>query len=279
MMPEQAPVALVERAVRWLCGRVLPRIPYPVLRGPLKGQRFILGAAAGGGGGASVYINRVEPGGTRALVSVLRPGQVVFDVGANVGYYTLLASRQVGPSGRVVAFEPLVRNLSFLHRHVTLNEVSNVTVVPLGCSDRTGLAVLIGGPNCATAHLQESPSVPHGTGPLEYIGVVTIDEIVLQTGLVPDVVKIDVEGAEELVLRGGVRTFESARPTLLLSVHSDSLRAACTSFMTRLGYTPPQMCSEPWGDAELLFTARDVSPRSSHPRNAPARAGATDNRE
>jgi hypothetical protein len=98
----------LRKAVRVVAGRLLPRIAYPVLRGPLKGARFVLGSLAGEGGGASVYLNQVERHQTAALVDVLRSGQIFFDIGANVGYYTVLGSRLVGVSGSVLAFEPVL---------------------------------------------------------------------------------------------------------------------------------------------------------------------------
>jgi FkbM family methyltransferase len=245
--------------VRWLCARVLPRVSYPVLRGPLRGTRFILGAAAGEGCGASVYVNMVEPGGTQAFLNVLEPGQVVFDIGANIGYYTLVASRRVGAAGRVLAFEPFARNISYLYRHVMLNHADNVTVIPMACSDRTALAVFAEGSNCATGRIVDAPSQAVD-GRFEYVATVAVDQIVSRSGLVPNVLKIDVEGAEEQVLRGAANTLTTAHPTILLSVHSEQLRSSCIGYLRRLGYAEPVVCSEPGGEAELLFAARtDVS--------------------
>ena len=63
----------------------------------------------------------------------------VFDIGAHAGYYTLIASKLVGGSGHVVAFEPAPRNLRYLRRHLSLNHVSNVTVLEVAVSDRAGV--------------------------------------------------------------------------------------------------------------------------------------------
>lgn len=238
--------------MRWLCGRVLPALPYPVIRGPLRGSRFILGAAAGEGGGASVYVDMVEPEKTRALLEILRPGQTVFDVGANIGYYTLLASRQVGPSGRVLAFEPSARNISYLYRHLALNGADNVTLIPMACSDRLALARFVAGADCATGRLASDGARP-GDARFEYVATVTVDQMVTETGLVPDVLKVDVEGAEEQVLKGAAHTLSNARPVVLLGVHSAALRSSCTSYLRALGYAEPTVCEEPEGDAELLF--------------------------
>lgn len=245
---------MLHGVVRWICGHVLPPLAYPVISGPLRGARFILGAAAGEGGGASVYVNGIEREQTQALLGILRPGQVFFDVGANVGYYTLLASRRVGPSGRVLAFEPAARNISYLHRHVALNGAENVSILAMACSDRSAVQSFAAGANNATGRLIEDHPGRPADGRSECVTTVAIDEIVRQSGLVPDVVKIDVEGAEELVLKGATKTLASARPVVFLSVHSAALQSACTTHLRGLGYKEPVVCAGSEGDAELLFT-------------------------
>jgi FkbM family methyltransferase len=238
--------------VRWVSGRVLPPLAYPVVRGPLRGKRFILRSAAGDGGGASVYINGVEPQKTKALLGVLRPGQIVFDIGANIGYYTLLASQQVGPSGRVLAFEPFPRNIAYLQRHVSLNHADNVTIVPVACAERGSLERFVMGTDCATGHLSSGPAARDDQRTL-IVATAAVDDIVRECGLIPDVMKVDVEGAEERVLRGAAKTLAEARPILLLGAHSAALRTACTNLLGRLGYPEPSICDEVEGDTELLF--------------------------
>jgi FkbM family methyltransferase len=202
-------------------------------------------------------MNMVEPAGTQAFLNVVRRGHTVFDIGANIGYYSLLASRQVGPSGRVLAFEPFARNISYLHRHLELNRVRNVTVIPMACSDRTSVSLFVTGSNCATGHLADSAMRPVD-GPAEYVATVSVDQIVRESGVVPNVLKIDVEGAEREVLSGAVQTLRSARPVVLLSVHSDDLRSHCSAHLRSLGYGEAVVCHEPGGEAELLFLAGDT---------------------
>ncbi len=218
---------------RFVFGRVLPRTAYPVMAGPLKGARFVLGAFAGEGGGATVYFNQLEPGQTAAMAAEVEPGAVVFDVGANAGYYTILASRLAGPEGRVVAFEPLERNLAYLRRHVEMNQADNVTVLASACSDVSGTATFEIGENIAMGRLSDvAPSGASVTVP-----TVTLDEIAERLELVPDVIKIDVEGAEMAVLRGAAGIFERGKPTVFLSTHSDELRTECLAWLEARGYS------------------------------------------
>jgi len=216
---------------RFFVRTFVPKIGYPVLKGPLKGKRFVLGSFAGEGGGASVYLNQSEPEQTAAFVAEVKEGDTVFDIGANVGYYSILASGLVGKTGVVAAFEPSPRNLRFLQEHVDLNKTENVKIMPFACSATSGIATFHNGPNPAMGSLDQVGG--------EEITVVTetIDEVAEKTGLRPDVMKIDVEGGEADVLKGAVRTIESNRPAIFLSTHSLDLRTSCHEWLNERGYS------------------------------------------
>ena len=232
-------LTLLRRIARFVFGKVLPKgIAYPVLSGPLKGSRFCLGSGAGEGGGARIYFNLVEPGQTRAFVNMVEPGQVVFDIGANIGYYTILASKLVGVNGAVFAFEPAIRNIVYLYRHVTLNKAENVTIVSAACSDSLSINWFSLGANCALGHLAESGFLQgERLGNVGVVPTVTVDEFVRHTGILPDVMKIDVEGAELRVVHGARDTLIAGSPTVFLSVHSSDLRTSCLDFLKGLNYT------------------------------------------
>jgi FkbM family methyltransferase len=218
---------------------MLPRWSYPVLQGPLRGARFVLGSLAGEGGGASVYFGAVEREQTTSLVATLRPGNVFFDIGANVGYYSILGSRLVGPRGRVIALEPAVRNIALLYQHITINRTANVRIVPAACADRLSIARFSGGENFATGHISESDA----GGAI--VPTITVDALTKIIGL-PDVIKIDVEGAEADVLRGASETFACSAPVIYLSVHSSDLRSRCLALLATLGYVAsPLRTDEP----------------------------------
>lgn len=229
----------LRRIARFAFGRVLPQeIAYPVLRGPLKGYRFYLGAGAGEGGGATIYFNLSEPEQTQAFVCTVKPGQVLFDIGANIGYYTMLGSKLVGDNGAVFAFEPSVRNIVYLYRHMTLNKAGNVTIVPGACSDSLSISQFSLGQNWALGHLVENGSLQAETsGRVSIVPTMTVDEFVECTGTSPDVMKIDVEGAERRVLQGARDTLLAMSPTIFLSVHSADLRRSCFDFLKELNYT------------------------------------------
>jgi FkbM family methyltransferase len=225
---------ILRKTARIVFRRLLPRIAYPVIRGPLKNARFILGALAGEGGGATVYFNMIEPEQTAAFAATLKKGQVLFDIGANVGYYTVLGARQVGAEGKVLAFEPVARNLSYLYRHVVKNNLLNVTIVPAACSDAVSLTTFSSGINYASGSIGETDTAREGQRP---VPTVSVDAVVEKTGISPDVIKIDVEGAELAVLKGARLTLQDKKPVIFLSTHSDALRTDCLAYLKAAGYS------------------------------------------
>jgi FkbM family methyltransferase len=248
MQASPASAVLLRALGRRLVG-ALPKVPYPVLVGPLRGARIILGSLAGAGQGASVYVNAIEPEQTAAMVARLRPGNVFFDVGANVGYYALLAARLVGPQGAVLALEPEPRNLSFLYRHKALNRAENLLVVPVACAAEQSLAFFRSGRNFAEGHLSDAAAPGDAI-----VATTTLDLLAEKTGLTPTAVKIDVEGAELDVLRGARRVLTTARPTLFLSLHSETLSRDCLALLAELGYAWQTLCPGAAYAPEILAT-------------------------
>ena len=234
-------------------GKFLPRVAYPVIRGPLRGSRFILGTLAGGGAGATVYFNMIETEQTAALINTLSDGQVLFDVGANVGYYTILGSRLVGPRGKVIAIEPVLRNLVYLYRHVALNKAINVSVISAACFDTLSLTTFSLGQNYATGYLSNSDRGRTNSKEDSFlVPTVTIDAVVQQLGTSPGVIKVDVEGAELSVLKGAQVTLREARPRILLSTHSEALRFTCLAYLTELGYVVEVLSHDKNNPSEFL---------------------------
>jgi FkbM family methyltransferase len=234
---------MLRSSVRFLAGKLLPRWAYPVVRGPLKGARFILGSLAGEGGGSTVYLNLVEPEKTTTFINMLKNGQVCFDVGANVGYFTILGSRCVGSAGKVIALEPSIRNLAYLYQHVHLNKAENVTIISAACSDSETLTSFSSGKNCAEGYITSGGlSEPAGGETVSLVPTVTIDVVARQLGILPDLMKIDVEGAELSVLKGAQATIRKARPKILMEIHSDELLSSCSAFLRDLGYKLEAVC-------------------------------------
>jgi FkbM family methyltransferase len=226
----------LRRAVRqvfrwvWRHGRV-----YRIASGPLRGRRW--------------YHHRDHPfwmplgqyerETAEWLSSVLRPGATFFDVGAHAGYFTLLGALRVGEAGRVVAFEPVAQNRDVIARQLALNGLANGVVEASALSDREGMAWYRVTENVANAHLAEVEVTHAAPRTRELVEVATqrLDGFVARTGLQPDVIKLDVEGAEVAVLEGARATLAGSGPALLVSTHSAELKRRCRELLESLGYS------------------------------------------
>ena len=197
----------------------------PIVAGRLRGRWWL---PARRGKVLRILGGTYEREQTRLFQRHLRPGGTVLDVGAHVGYYTLLSSVLVGDAGRVHAFEPNPANAEFLLRHVQINRRANVRVEQAAVSDRAGTARFEFGTGSGTGHLAEA-------GALE-VRTVRLDDHCAEHGLAPSAVKIDVEGAELSVLEGGRDTLARHRPVIFLSTHGAEVHRASLEVLRGLGY-------------------------------------------
>ena len=174
-----------------------------------------------------------EPNEIYWLGTVLKPGMCFLDIGANEGFYTTYAAKKVGPAGRVYAFEPSAREQTWLQRNIIRNNLQNVTVFEMALSDKTGKAVL----NIADHEHngQNTLGVKFGHPGISSIyevevPITTIDAL-RDARLLPklDVLKIDVEGAEAMVLEGARAALNNDRPTLIIELFEAALAAQGSS--------------------------------------------------
>ncbi|MBI4232835.1 MAG: FkbM family methyltransferase [Chloroflexi bacterium] len=168
-----------------------------------------------------------EPGVTRVFEKLLGPGMVVVDVGAHVGYYTLLAARKVGPSGRVYAFEPEPANYRLLLENITLNGYRNVTAEQVAVSDNVGTATLYVDRLFSKNHSLVR-SGPRGDEATISVATITLDDFLERQGS-PQVhlIKMDIDGNEPLTLRGMAGLLaKSPCPRLVVELNLLALRAA-----------------------------------------------------
>jgi len=177
-------------------------------------------------GGPIARTGRYEDDVTAVLRSQLAPGATFVDVGANVGWFTMLAATIVGATGRVVAVEPNPANTALIERSVAEAGVTGVTIAAGAAFDSTGLATLhVDASNGCVLALADVT-----TRAIECSYVVPVrrlDDILDDTGIERvDVMKVDVEGAELHVLRGAKATFERHRPVLVTEFFPEALRGA-----------------------------------------------------
>lgn len=157
-----------------------------------------------------------------AIQSLVRPGCVAYDVGANIGYISLLLARRVGPGGQVFAFEALPANVDRLKQNLeTSGLAARVQVVHAAVIDETRDVQFYVGPSGGMGKAEGSA----GRQEYAYQQVVlapglSLDHFVYQQGNpAPQVVKMDIEGGEVLALPGMRRVLAEARPLMLLEMH------------------------------------------------------------
>ena len=185
------------------------------ISGSLKDRAFLY----------SVEEGRFEPSTIQRFKEVVMPGMVVLDAGAYLGYYSVLASRLVGPRGKIFSFEPNPGSYHFLGRNVAANHCANVITYKLAVSSQCRDERLYLNSEDVT---RTSLFLRSGAGKSIRIESTTVDEVVGSFRV--DIAKIDVEGAELLVLEGMKNTIEKNPDIILfMELNPVSLREAGTS--------------------------------------------------
>lgn len=203
---------------------------------------------------------------------LVRPGETAIDVGANFGLWTYHLSRAAGPSGHVLALEPVPYALSSLRRVARLLRLGNVEILARGLSDTPGRVTFVlplqasGAINAGLAHQAGRGGVDTASGHVEVeCELVRLDDIVVPGDV--SFVKCDIEGAELAALRGGEELLRRHAPTLLLEVDPALLARYglgpddVFAYLAGLGYGPPyrlqggrlREVSTPLGAGNLVF--------------------------
>jgi len=197
-------------------------------------------------------LDQYEPHVLNWLDTLIHPGDCVLDIGANVGLVSLLMAKRTGRSGAVFAFEPSPPNLRLLAYHQRKNRLRHLHIEPSAVSDRHGETIsfylLNEGDNLSNSLVFSGETLPNMDADLYSarkeitVPTVSMDAFCSAGGLKPSLIKVDVEGAELLVLRGASRILLEARPNVVLAVHPwwlpDGQTAAdIVSFLHSHGYT------------------------------------------
>ncbi len=205
-----------------------------VAAGSLEGATLLLDLQAE----KDYWLGTYEPELEQAVHDWLPQGAVAYDVGANVGYISLLMSRSVGPSGQVFAFEPLPANLERLSANLRLNPWARVTCVAAAAVDRPGTVRFLAHASGAMGKAAGSAGRTDQAYPLEIeVTGLTLDDFAYAgSNSLPQVIKMDIEGGEVLALGGMRRLLAEARPLLLLELHGPESARCAWETLTAAGY-------------------------------------------
>jgi FkbM family methyltransferase len=167
----------------------------------------------------SIAFGNLESSVQEAMLRHVPPGGVFYDVGANLGFFALLGAHMTGAEGRVIAFEPAPDNAAAIRQNAEANGLRNVEVVEKAVAAAGGQGRLQVVDDQSWSKLEEYGTHP-GTEQLLDVPVIALDEEIAAGALpAPDVVKIDVEGAEIAVLDGMARTLAEHRPAIICELH------------------------------------------------------------
>lgn len=229
----------IEPLAKWIrhaLNRAAPRgiTPVTIAAGDLAGYTLALDLQ----NEKDYWLGTYEPELQWALRTLVRPAMVAYDVGANIGYVSLLLARHVGPQGRVYAFEALPANLDRLRQNVALNRLTERIIVIGGAviEKRGTVRFLVhasGGMGKAEGSAGR-PETYQATIPVEGF---SLDAFVYEEGNpAPAIVKMDIEGGEVLALAGMKRLLHLARPIMLLELHGPEAAQCAWEVLSEAGY-------------------------------------------
>lgn len=218
----------------------------------MSGDRTIGGGVGAGlrfnaeGGVAGYSVGVTELTVQHELQRRLKPGDVVYDVGASIGFLAVICARLVGPAGRVIAFEPSPPAAARLRHNVAINGFDNVDVLEVGVADVVGAGTLVAstyGGESGLAWARAEASADGG------VPLTTIDEVVAGGTPAPALVKLDIEGGEVAALRGMTATLAEHRPVVLCEIH-DTMDEV-TGQLEAAGYAVRSLSGEGLSDDPL----------------------------
>lgn len=227
----------VRRALSRISGKQLFA---PIYAGELKGYKFLVDTDN------NYFNSSYEKDSFGYVLNELKqnPGAVIYDMGANIGYFSLLCAASPGSKAMVYAFEPIPSNMNLLCRHLLMNKVENIIPVNLAVSDHFGL-IDFSADNSSVSYTYKQSSQYYGNRAINIkVGIIDLDMLTGQLGFAkPDILKIDVEGAEYDVLKGAVETIRKYRPKILLSTHEPhvpGIEQHCLDFIKEMDYNYTQ---------------------------------------
>jgi len=224
----------------WTSRKLVPReslVWVQIQVGPSKGLWMRLNPRTG----QNVQKGIGEPEVQQALVDHLRPGMTFYDLGANIGFFSLMAARLVGPQGRVISFEADPEIAARLRENLSRNQFSHAQVVQKAVWSETKTV--------SFARVDPGTSPDRGLGHVSASasdsGVIAVEAISLDQFVAanpaPDFLKCDVEGAEAAVFQGATQLLSQERPILLVEMHSPENQKMLLKQFAGYGYQCSQL--------------------------------------
>ena len=201
-----------------------------IASGPARGLSFNTGQSD-----SRFMLGTFEPAVQHLLAAILRPGMVYYDVGANVGFFAMLAARLVGRTGQVHCFEPLPKNAGQILHNANINQFRNIHVHQTALAQIDSTAVFRVSERPTFGALMSSPiAVDRESGTLD-VAVHRLDSMMAEADIPgPHVIKVDIEGSEADFLEGAESIIRRFKPVLILELHGTNTDVA--ERLKRLNY-------------------------------------------
>ena len=215
----------IKKIIIYIFNKILPKNkPIRIFLGPLFGLKWYYFSSV-----PSFYFGHFEIKKVRLFIKNVIKKKSILDIGANVGYYSLLAVKYAESDCKIYAFEPSKRNFEYLIKNVEANNIKNIFSIEKAIIDKE-----------EEVFLQENDlgvldTVGGESGDYKVLGI-SIDNFCDNNKITPDLIKMDIEGGELLALQGAINTLKKYSPDIFLSAHSDKLEEECLSFLSNLGY-------------------------------------------
>lgn len=175
--------------------------------------------------GRAIHLTKqYEPHVAQAVRRLLQPGDTFVDVGANVGYFTLLAATLVGPQGNVIAFEPNPDNCRLLHHSLAQNGLNNVRLYENAVAEATQRFSFSSGGADSNARILRAEELHGRNEHFAQVQAVTLDEALQDVVTRVDLIKMDIEGAEPRAWRGMQSVLQQYRPVIISEYAPDLIR-------------------------------------------------------
>jgi len=203
-----------------------------VLRGPARGFRIVIEPGLG-----LTYLISTPGAAPPVFARAVREGMTVVDVGANKGQMTLLFAALVGPAGRVIAIEPAPREFESLARNVRLNGLAHVDLLQAAAAESAAWLTFAYAPDRPTQGKLVGVETSYRVAGARTLDVQAMPlDALLDRGIAPDVVKLDVEGGAAAALRGARRMLDELAPAVYVELHGPEEQAGVRDELLARGY-------------------------------------------
>ena len=185
-------------------------------------------------------INKIyEKNETNFVKDSVNKGDLVIDIGANIGYYTLMFAKLVGDTGKIYAFEPDPKNFSILEKNIQVNGYNNIILEKKAVSNKLGKSTLYMNENSAGSSMHKPNNVVNQI----YVDLITLDSYFEVNAITPDFIKIDIEGYELNALKGMESILQSSDKTKIMIEYNPLTKKEFNSdpmdnltFLSELGF-------------------------------------------